>query len=212
MTLAGSVGALRNSAPASAYFLALLNARIREKSRPGSFCSEAGTAAKSTLGIGDALGGKTAGDKVKLAVSRRGKRLELETAALDRAQGLTLSKQACEAKDAAGCSSQAAYVAGGELVPRDEKQAVALLERSCELGSSRGCYNAGSGHANGFGVPRSDAQALAFYRKGCARKDPECCAAVGMMLAAGRGAARRRRKNARRDGGSGNLPATVFAP
>ena len=46
---------------------------------------------------------------------------------VDRTQGLSVSKQACEARDAAGCSSQAAYFANGELVPRDEKQAVGIV-------------------------------------------------------------------------------------
>ena len=86
-----------------------------------------------------------------------------------------LFKDACEAREAAGCFYLAEQTVGGKGVPADFFEASQLYRRACERRHALACFKLADLYEKGAGVWRDPERAAALTRRSCEYGYTQAC-------------------------------------
>lgn len=94
-------------------------------------------------------------------------------------------ENACEAGDAASCTSLARSLERGEGVAANPAKAARLYEGACATGDGDACARLGSLLRQGRGVARDERRALTLLTNACDRGSAQACGELGALLVGG---------------------------
>jgi TPR repeat protein len=78
------------------------------------------------------------------------------------------AQAACEAGEAASCTTLGNTYRSGSGIPRDLPRALDLFRNGCGSGDRDACFNLGLMYENGEGLPKNNSSGAAeFYSKAC---------------------------------------------